>query len=107
MRHPRTAIGFSQDSTKLYLVAVDGRQPHSAGMNLHELADLMIEIGVHYGLNLDGGGSTTMVVRDSVMNIPSDGKERAVSNGLLIISTDPEEKQSSQKLIPEKAYTKP
>lgn len=90
LRHPRTAVGFSQDSTKLYLVAVDGRQAHSVGMNLHELADLMIKIGVHYGLNLDGGGSTTMVVKDSVVNIPSDGKERAVSNGLLIINSKPE-----------------
>ncbi|MFA7418436.1 MAG: phosphodiester glycosidase family protein [Melioribacteraceae bacterium] len=90
LRHPRTGIGFSKDSTKLYLVAIDGRQTHSVGMTLHELADLMIKIGVHYGLNLDGGGSTTMVVKDSVVNIPSDGKERSVSNGLLIISTKPE-----------------
>ena len=106
LRHPRTAVGFSQDSTKLYLVTVDGRQPHSAGMNLHELADLMIKIRVHYGLNLDGGGSTTMVVRDSVMNIPSDGKERAVSNGWLIISTDPKESLKGNNPILDKAYIK-
>jgi hypothetical protein len=89
LRHPRTAIGFSQDSTKLYLVAVDGRQKHSAGMTLYELADLLLKIGAYYGLNLDGGGSTTMVIKDSVVNSPSDGTERAVSNGLLFISTDP------------------
>lgn len=94
LRHPRTAVGFSQDSTKLYLIAVDGRQTHSVGMTLHELADIMVKIGVHYGLNLDGGGSTTMVVQDSIMNKPSDGFERAVGNGLLIISTDQNEKVS-------------
>ena len=106
LRHPRTAAGFSQDSTKLYLITVDGRQAHSAGMNLHELADLMISIGVHYGVNLDGGGSTTMVVRDSVVNIPSDGKERSVANGLLVIATDPEEISNGKNSIPEKAYIK-
>lgn len=106
LRHPRTAAGFSHDSTKFFLIAVDGRQTHSAGMNLHELADLMISLGVHYGVNLDGGGSTTMVVRDSVVNIPSDGVERAVSNGLLVISTDPEETSSGKNSIPEKAYIK-
>lgn len=89
IRHPRTAVGFSQDSTKLFLVAVDGRQKHSAGMTLHELAEVMIKLGVYHGLNLDGGGSTTMVVKDIVVNIPSDGKERAVSNGLLIILNEP------------------
>lgn len=106
LRHPRTAAGFSADSSKLFLIAVDGRQTHSAGMNLHELADLMISLGVHYGVNLDGGGSTTMVVRDSVMNIPSDGKERAVSNGLLIISTVPDETFNGNSSTPEKAYIK-
>jgi exopolysaccharide biosynthesis protein len=87
-RHPRTAVGFSKDSTQLFLFAVDGRQSHSAGMTLHELADLMISAGVYHGLNLDGGGSTTMVVKDSVVNIPSDGIERAVGNGLLVIYKD-------------------
>lgn len=91
LRHPRTGIGFSQDSTKLFLFAVDGRQKQSAGMTLHELADLMINASVYHGLNLDGGGSTTMVVQDSVVNSPSDGIERAVANGLLIISTDPKD----------------
>lgn len=88
-REPRTAAGFSADSTTLYLVTVDGRQPASVGMTFEELARFMIQIGVHEGINLDGGGSTTMVLRDSVMNSPSDGGERAVSNGLLVISSAP------------------
>lgn len=87
-RHPRTAIGFSEDSTKVYFITVDGRG-YSVGMTLNELADFMIEIGVHHGLNLDGGGSTTMWVRNKIVNNPSDGIERAVGNGMLVYSTAP------------------
>lgn len=86
-RHPRTAVGFSADSTKLYFVTVDGRQLCSKGMTLIELADFMIDIGITSGINLDGGGSTTIVVRDKVRNSPSDGSERFVANGLLAISS--------------------
>ena len=86
-REPRTAIGFSKDTTKLFVFAVDGRRVgFSDGMTLSELADYMINSGVYTGLNLDGGASTTMVVRDSVMNMPSGGNERAVSNSLLFLS---------------------
>ncbi len=87
-RHPRTAIGFSQDSTKLYFVTVDGRG-YSIGMTLNELADFMIGIGIYQGINLDGGGSTTMWVRNKIVNVPSDGTERAVGNGILVYSTAP------------------
>lgn len=87
-RHPRTAVGFSDDSTKVYFFTVDGRQAgYSVGMSLFELADYMLEWGVHQGVNLDGGGSTTMVVRGNVKNSPSDGTERSVGNSLLVIST--------------------
>src|SRR3989339_1262823 len=65
-RHPRTAVGINEDTTKLFLVTVDGRQTSSLGMNLYELADLMLQIGVYQGINLDGGGSTTMVIRNGV-----------------------------------------
>lgn len=89
--HPRTAAGFNSDSTKIYFVTVDGRQTISAGMTLKQLADFMILIGVHHAVNLDGGGSTTMVVRDSVVNSPSDGGgERTVANALLIVNSSPQ-----------------
>jgi hypothetical protein len=86
-RHPRTAVGFNEDSTIVYFVTVDGRQPElSAGMSLQELADLLISIGVYHGVNLDGGGSTTMVIHDLVVNSPSDpGGERYVANALLAV----------------------
>ncbi len=90
-RHPRTAAGFNADSTKLFLFTVDGRQAgYSVGMTYGELANYMIEWGVHSGINLDGGGSTTMLVRKQIKNSPSDaGGERSVSNSLQIISTAP------------------
>ncbi len=85
-RHPRSGVGFSRDSTTLYFVTVDGRQNSSAGMSLIEFADLMISIGIFQGLNLDGGGSTTLVVDGQVVNSPSDSTgERHVGNCLLVL----------------------
>ena len=105
-RHPRTAVGISQDSTKLYLFTVDGRQPNfSAGMSLYELAVYMLEWGVYQGVNLDGGGSTTMVVRDSVVNSPSDvGGERSVSNSLMVVSSAPLGPLAHLLISPEEVY---
>ena len=84
-RAPRTAIGWQADGTIL-LVVVDGRQPQwSVGMTLAELAELMRDLGCQEALNLDGGGSTTMVVRDRVVNRPSDATgERPVSDAILL-----------------------
>jgi len=105
-RHPRTAVGFSQDSTKLYLVVVDGRQVgFSIGMSLYELADYMLEWDIHQAVNLDGGGSTTMVVRKKVVNSPSDtGGERSVANSLLLVSTAPTGPLNYLRISPKKVY---
>lgn len=90
--HPRTAIGFSDDGKIMYLVTVDGRSDKSRGMSLPELARLMKELGATEAMNLDGGGSTTMIVRHAgdgsgeVVNVPSDGQERKDGNGLGITS---------------------
>lgn len=85
-RHPRTAVGFSAGS--LYLVTVDGRQAGvSQGMTLYELARLMVSIGCTEAMNLDGGGSTEMLVEGGVANNPSDGQERPIANGLVLFST--------------------
>lgn len=89
-RHPRTAVGFSQDSSKIYFVAVDGRSAQSVGMTLHELADFMQRIGIYQGINFDGGGSTTVFVRDSVMNVTSDGVERSVANAMAVFTSSPQ-----------------
>lgn len=85
-RHPRTAVGYNEDSTKAFFVVVDGRQTISVGMSLNELADLMLSIGAHNAVNLDGGGSSTMVVHNQVVNSPSDpGGERSVANALFAV----------------------
>lgn len=84
-RAPRTALGITEDG-KLLLVTVNGRQPNiSVGMSLTELANLLMELGAVQAMNLDGGGSTTMVIRNLVLNLPSDGKERPVSNAIVIL----------------------
>ncbi len=85
-RHPRAAIGVDRKGV-IHLVAVDGRQPaYSDGMTLEELADFMLAHGITDAMNLDGGGSTTLVVGGRIINRPSDANgERAVSNALLVI----------------------
>lgn len=88
-REPRTSAGFSADSTTLYLWTVDGRFPGSAGMTYFEMADFMLSHNMAFGINLDGGGSTTMVVDGTIMNRPSDGSERPVANGMLVVSSAP------------------
>lgn len=85
-RHPRSGIGFSSDKRTLYFITVDGRQQMSRGMTLLEFSNLMITEGIHYGLNLDGGGSTTLIINDKVVNSPSDlTGERLVGNCLMIV----------------------
>jgi exopolysaccharide biosynthesis protein len=86
-RHPRTAIGKTADG-KLLMVTVDGRQPGiSVGMSLYSLADLLFELNAIDAINLDGGGSTTMVVKQKVVNKPSDQTgERPVSDAILVSS---------------------
>jgi exopolysaccharide biosynthesis protein len=83
--HPRTAIA-KLASGKLLLVTVDGRQPgESIGMPLPMLADLLLEFGAVEAMNLDGGGSTTMVIHNKVVNKPSDQTgERPVSDAILV-----------------------
>ncbi|MFN0157390.1 MAG: phosphodiester glycosidase family protein [Bacteroidota bacterium] len=86
-RHPRSGVGFSSDSTTLYFITVDGRQQRTVGMSLSEFADLMIRLGIYQGLNLDGGGSTTLVINGRVVNSPSDPTgERAIGNCLLLVA---------------------
>lgn len=86
VRHPRTAVGFSRDSSTLYLVTVDGRSESNAGMTLPELATAMLQLGVYNAMNFDGGGSTTMVLSGTVVNSPSDkAGERPVGSALFVI----------------------
>lgn len=83
--HPRTAIARLA-SGKLLLMTIDGRQPgESIGMSLTTLADILIELGAVEAINLDGGGSTTMVIHNKIVNRPSDQTgERPVSDAILV-----------------------
>ena len=88
-RHPRTAVGLSDGGKTLVLVVADGRDASGAlGLSLRELTALMRDLGCADALNLDGGGSSEMLLRDAgsgqlrVLNRPSDGRERAVANVL-------------------------
>ena len=85
-RNPRTLAGVRPDGT-LLLVTVDGGRPGwSVGMTLTEAARLMRSLGATDALNLDGGGSSTMIVRGEVVNRPSDRVgERPVSNGVFVM----------------------
>ncbi len=85
-RHPRSAIGISRDSTTLIFVVVDGRRAWSVGMSLVELADQLLALGAYQAMNLDGGGSSTLWVRGTIVNYPSDAAgERAVGNALVVV----------------------
>ncbi len=108
-RHPRTAIGFNADTSRFYFVTVDGRQPgYSEGMTLPELASFMRELGCVQALNLDGGGSTTMVVRGQVINRPSDATgERAVANAMMLICNAPPGKVAHLDITATRAVLRP
>jgi hypothetical protein len=84
-RHPRTGVGIARDGSALF-VTVDGRRASALGMTLREFAVLMRTLGAVWAVNLDGGASTTMVVRRKIMNSPSDPHgERRVPNAVVLL----------------------
>ena len=83
-RAPRTAVGITE-AGKLVFVTVDGGSRRNSGMTLGELARLMVSLGAREAMNLDGGGSATMVVGGRTVNEPSGGEERPVGSALLIL----------------------
>jgi hypothetical protein len=92
--HPRTAVGIDTDTGRVLLLVVDGRQESSSGYTLRQLADVMVSLGADEVLNLDGGGSSTMVTKQpsgdvGVVNSPSDGGQRPVPEGLELVYTPP------------------
>ena len=93
-RHPRTAVAILDNNTVL-LVTVDGRNASAQGMSLEELQKTISWLGAKHLINLDGGGSTTMYIKDKgVVNYPSDNKkldhfgERKVANALLLLISE-------------------
>lgn len=85
--HPRTAVGVDADTGEVLLLVIDGRSDRSRGYTMVELANLMIDLGADEAVNLDGGGSSTMVAKNrngamAVLNRPSDGFQRWVANAV-------------------------
>lgn len=89
----RTAAGFGNGGQTLYLMALDGNAESGAGLTVRELAGLMYALGTDSAVNLDGGGSSTLVTRSpgasrvTVRNHPTGGVERAVANGIGVFMT--------------------
>lgn len=91
--HPRTMIGVTDDPQKIVLVVLDGRNSVLAvGMNYPDMQLIMKALGSKDAINLDGGGSSTFIVRSGdsfpCRNMPSDGTERAIGPGLAVIASD-------------------
>ena len=85
-RAPRTALGITKDG-KALLVVVDGRSRSSVGYTLLELARFMLEQGAVEAMNLDGGGSSQMIIGSQIVNAPSDGRERRLGAGIAVVKT--------------------
>lgn len=93
--HPRSAIGIRADG-RVVIATVDGRRSgHSTGVALADLAELMKSRGAIQAINLDGGGSTSLALRQpgdvgvSLVNRPSGAAERSVTNSLIVFSSAP------------------
>ncbi len=88
VRHPRTAVAYNDDY--VFFVVCDGRSAVSVGMTMTELGNFCKNyLDATWGMNLDGGGSSTMVVNGVTRNDPSDGTDRAVANGLMMVVPQP------------------
>ena len=88
LRHPRTAVAYDPEARRLWVVVVDGRQgSYSSGMTLSEITATLSATEATEALNLDGGGSSVMLVHGRRMSRPSDEDgERAVRNALAVVS---------------------
>lgn len=92
LENPRTAVGITSHG-KVIFFAVDGRRNgHSKGLTLDQLASAMRSLGCITALNLDGGGSTTVIIRNNLtgeyklMNRPTDGTQRKISSAVVFVN---------------------
>ena len=114
-RHPRTAVGYDETGTKFVMLVVDGRSDISAGAYPKVLGDIMREVGCKEAMNFDGGGSSTLYVQKlGVRNIPSEGAERTVKNGVYLVANTPTDNEIAEiqfvdwvKEMPKYGYYKP
>lgn len=91
----RTGVGYSQDGTKVYLITSE-KSGSNTGVSLKELQQIMVQLGVYKGINLDGGGSTTMTERPlggtalQLAHPTQEKTQRNVSNGIGVFTTAPQ-----------------
>ncbi|MBB4951581.1 hypothetical protein F4556_007116 [Kitasatospora gansuensis] len=90
-REPRTALGWDGTGRRLWLLTVDGRSSHAAGLTVAGTARLLKRLGAANAVMLDGGGSTQMMARTGpaalrTVNVPSGHQERPVPNGLALVA---------------------
>lgn len=113
--NPRTAVGFNADGTRLVLLVVDGRTSTSVGVVSRVLADIMRETGCTEAMNFDGGGSSEIYTSQfGILNHPSDGTERAVTDAAWCVYTGPDDSDiasiaftSSSVTVPKYGYYTP
>lgn len=82
-KNPLTVISIDSNN-QVYFTIVDGRSTQSIGMTYMEIAEYLKSLGMKDALTLDGGGSSELIVRDNIMNTPSDGRERPIPNALIV-----------------------
>ena len=104
--HPRTALGYNRE--KIIFCVVDGRSAYSAGVTTKQLGDVVKTAGATDAINLDGGGSSGLYIRQyGMMNRCSDGSERAVANGIFAVATAPEDNRVREILPQKRKYALP
>lgn len=92
--HPRTCIAWN--SNHFFFVVVDGRSQRSRGMTFEQLGVFCRStLGAEWALAQDGGGSSALVINGKVMNTPSDGQERRVANGYMMVNLQPAERSQT------------
>jgi len=104
-KNPLTVVAIDNNN-RVYFIIVDGRNNHSDGMTYLEMAQYLKNIGMKDALALDGGGSSELIVRDKIMNSPSDGRERAIANALIVRASLPAESPSILTISPRRIVLK-
>lgn len=100
IRASRTLLGQKKDGT-IVMAVIDGRRVTSLGITIEQSASLMQELGCYIAVNLDGGGSSEMIVNDVIVNKPSDGSERYIGTAFIVYAkkTTDELRKSSTKVV--------
>lgn len=92
-KYPRQTIGITAEGNVVLMTADGNQAPKSIGLTVQEQAEVMLDLGCVWAGHLDGGGSCTYAAKAegsndfTIQNSPSDGSERSISNGFIMVST--------------------